>query len=759
MKSNILKVLPNGTISENYIMYNPEKPCQMPILRYIDRIVKVLLEIVRSLPIRDSTFSIWEEAMKIFVSSFCVLILLCSASVSYGANDWLFTSKNSGCSGNTPGTANPAAVYCQEMGYEYRVVDGPDGQYGVCVFDDGTSCNAWDFLKGKCRPDCSYCAKNGFDTKVLDDGKNPLSREYAVCVDKQNKVVGSVVKLARVLEKAVKGAVSAPTWESTGPRVWVAPSAFAGPDEFDWRDYLGQNWLTSVKNQGGCGSCWAFAAVGVSESIRNIYQNDPSIDLNLSEQYLVSDCVYQPPYMNCCGGWTDNSFQAIINGGIPDEGCMPYIDGGGCSCSNNCANCTYSSEGKCSDATCSDKCADYASRLTFIGSQGSVTPWDVEAIKLYLREKGPLAVYFGIGSDYGGYFDGDIYRCENDDGINHAVVLVGYNDTENYWIIKNSWGSSWGSGGYFKLGYGECNVEQYVYYAEDISMADADGDNITDIFDNCPTISNPNQQDGDGDGRGDACDNCPEVANETQLNSDGDSYGDACDNCPGIDNENQQDTDGDNAGDLCDNCPETTNENQNNIDGDSFGDACDNCPLVDNEDQQNSDNDSYGDLCDNCPDTDNPGQADTDEDTIGDLCDNCPDAANPDQLNSDGDSYGDLCDNCPDTDNPDQADTDEDMIGDLCDNCPDDFNPGQEDSNQNDIGDACDYVCGNVDNDIDGLVNILDVVYLLNYIYKDGPQPDYLESGDVKYDELINILDVVHLINYIYKDGSEPECS
>jgi len=99
-----------------------------------------------------------------------------------------------------------------------------------------------------------------------------------------------------------------------------------------------------------------------------------------------------------------------------------------------------------------------------------------------------------------------------------------------------------------------------------------------------------------------------------------------------------------------------------------------------------------------------------------------------------------------DTDNPDQADTDEDMIGDLCDNCPDDFNPGQEDSNQNDIGDACDYVCGNVDNDIDGLVNILDVVYLLNYIYKDGPQPDYLESGDVKYDELINILDVVHRI-------------
>ena len=675
--------------------------------------------------------------MKKSISFFCILILLCSASISYGANDWLFASKSSGCPGNVPGTANPAAVYCQDMGYEYSVIDGPDGQRGVCVFDDGSSCDAWDFLKGKCRQDCSYCAKNGFDTEIRNDGKNPLSREYAVCIDKQNRVVGSVVKLGKVLEKAVKGAISTPTWESSTPRVWVAPSAFAGPEEFDWRDRLGQNWLTSVKNQGGCGSCWAFAAVGVSESIRNIYQNDPGIDLDLSEQYLVSDCVYQPPYMNCCGGWTDNSFQVIISSGIPDEGCLPYIDGSGCSCTNNCANCTYSSEGRCSDATCSDKCADYGSRLTFMGSQGSVTPWDVDAIKLYLREKGPLAVYFGIGSSYGGYFDGDIYRCDDDDGINHAVVLVGYNDAESYWIIKNSWGSSWGTGGYFKLGYGECHVEHYVYYAGDVSMVDVDGDNICDVLDNCPTVSNSDQQDSDGDGLGDICDNCPDIANDNQLNSDGDSIGD-----------------------LCDNCPETTNENQNNIDDDSYGDACDNCQFVSNEDQQNSDSDSFGDLCDNCPDIDNPDQNDADEDTVGDVCDNCLDVANLDQSNSDSDGFGDLCDNCPDIDNPDQNDADEDTIGDICDNCPDDYNPEQEDSNQNDIGDVCDYICGDVNDD--ELVNILDIVYLLNYKYKSGPAPEPMESGDVNSHEqpdgLINILDIIYLINCKYKDGSEPEC-
>jgi len=135
-------------------------------------------------------------------------------------------------------------------------------------------------------------------------------------------------------------------------------------------------------------------------------------------------------------------------------------------------------------------------------------------------------------------------------------------------------------------------------------------------------------------------------------------------------------------------------------------------------------------------------------------------------FDSDNDGYGNpespdnSCpiDNCPEIYNPDQDDHDADGIGTLCDNCPDNYNPGQEDSDFDSIGDACDYVCGNVDNDEDGLVNILDVVYLLNYIYKDGPEPFYMASADVKYDELINILDVVHLINYIYKDGPNPEC-
>jgi hypothetical protein len=113
-------------------------------------------------------------------------------------------------------------------------------------------------------------------------------------------------------------------------------------------------------------------------------------------------------------------------------------------------------------------------------------------------------------------------------------------------------------------------------------------------------------------------------------------------------------------------------------------------------------------------------------------------------------------DNCPEHANIEQTDADEDTVGDACDNCIDTYNPDQEDTNENGIGDVCEFVCGDADNS--GVVNILDVVYILNYKYKSGPEPEYLLSADVNSDQLINILDVVFLLNSIYKDGPEPDC-
>ncbi|UCD94945.1 MAG: SBBP repeat-containing protein [Candidatus Zixiibacteriota bacterium] len=123
---------------------------------------------------------------------------------------------------------------------------------------------------------------------------------------------------------------------------------------------------------------------------------------------------------------------------------------------------------------------------------------------------------------------------------------------------------------------------------------------------------------------------------------------------------------------------------------------------------------------------------------------------------SDNDSIVDPGDNCPLTPNTDQSDIDQDTVGDLCDNCPDVPNPGQEDSDQDNVGDACEGVCGDANDD--EAINILDVTYIVNYLYKEGPEPDPIEVADANGDGNINILDVTHLVNYLYKNGPDPIC-
>ncbi|MCP4634611.1 MAG: hypothetical protein GY855_16910 [candidate division Zixibacteria bacterium] len=125
---------------------------------------------------------------------------------------------------------------------------------------------------------------------------------------------------------------------------------------------------------------------------------------------------------------------------------------------------------------------------------------------------------------------------------------------------------------------------------------------------------------------------------------------------------------------------------------------------------------------------------DIDQDGIENEIDNCSETANQKQINTDGDPFGDACDNCIRFSNPDQTDTDGDGIG-----------------------DACEYICG--DPNDDELINILDVIFIINYTYKDGTVPRYIESMDSNADTIINILDVVHIINYIYKSGSDPICT
>lgn len=200
------------------------------------------------------------------------------------------------------------------------------------------------------------------------------------------------------------------------------------PSQFDWRDNNG-NWVTPVKNQNPAGSCWSFSATAQLESWYRITTNDPDTMIDLSEQFLIS-C---DDNATANGGYfTGYALDFILEvGGVPSESCFPYT-----------AN----------DAPCSDACEDWQSEaLTFPGwgfVTGSVP--NIENIKqaVYIH---PLSVSMQVYSDFYNYSSGVYRRVSTTKEGGHAVMIVGWDDTERAWIVKNSWGPSWGENGYFKI--------------------------------------------------------------------------------------------------------------------------------------------------------------------------------------------------------------------------------------------------------------------------------------------------------------------
>ena len=225
----------------------------------------------------------------------------------------------------------------------------------------------------------------------------------------------------------------------------------------DWRNKDGQDWVTPVKNQGSCGSCWAFSALGVIEAVINIESNDPAMDIDLSEQHFVSSCCDAG---SCSGGWPDEALKYARDEGAPIESCFPY--------NGRSSSCTPCSDWK-----------DNAWKITNIMYVDSTT----DAFKSALETYGPLSVVLSAPDDWF-YYAGGVYEpvWTPEEGVgwaNHAVVLVGYNDTGGYWIVKNSWGAGWGENGYAKVSYG--NLEQYNYAYAVSGIIDPDPVEIPDI--------------------------------------------------------------------------------------------------------------------------------------------------------------------------------------------------------------------------------------------------------------------------------------
>lgn len=235
------------------------------------------------------------------------------------------------------------------------------------------------------------------------------------------------------------------------------------PEYFNWRDYKGKDWTTSAKDQQWptCGSCWAFAALGALESVINIRTDNPDLDMDLSEQYILS-CL--PLAGSCRGG---NVFLALhylmsntsngnyYNGAIP-EFCFPYQAD--------------------DDVPCSEKCDNWVNYLIPISDYGYWQPdgsiEDREAIKTQIMETGPVIAHMLITREF--YLWG-FANHEPDDyypypgkvyDTNHVFVIVGWNDdisitNGGYWICKNSFGTGFGYDGFFNIEFGSLNIENY----------------------------------------------------------------------------------------------------------------------------------------------------------------------------------------------------------------------------------------------------------------------------------------------------------
>jgi len=222
------------------------------------------------------------------------------------------------------------------------------------------------------------------------------------------------------------------------------------PAAFDWRDYNGQDWVTPIKDQGACGSCWAFAAVATVEGAFNVQSGIHDMDLDLSEQELVS-CSDAG---TCNGGYSELALDYIIDEGVVNETCFSY---------------------EASDIAC-ELCEGDPVRTRireYIHVENST-----EAYKSALIEYGPFVVGLDAPGDFL-YYAGGIYEPLEDrpwDGtLNHAITLVGYNDTNGSWIIKNSWGTGWGEDGYGRVYYGDLEQYDYGFAVTDVETAESPG--------------------------------------------------------------------------------------------------------------------------------------------------------------------------------------------------------------------------------------------------------------------------------------------
>jgi len=216
----------------------------------------------------------------------------------------------------------------------------------------------------------------------------------------------------------------------------VFPTKKALPASVDW---VAAGKVTPIKDQGQCGSCWAFSTTGSTEAAYAIENN--AAPISLSEQELV-DCSQSAGNEGCEGGLMDDAFNWMIsNGGLCGESAYPY----------------KAVDGSCAESTCTS--------VVSITAYTDVTPDSESQLQTAVIQQ-PISIAVDASQGWQMYAGGILdSSCGCSTNLDHGVLLVGYgtSGSEAYWKVKNSWGTSWGEAGYIRLkrnvgGAGTCGL-------------------------------------------------------------------------------------------------------------------------------------------------------------------------------------------------------------------------------------------------------------------------------------------------------------
>lgn len=287
-----------------------------------------------------------------------------------------------------------------------------------------------------------YCQIQAIASDVIDQIKQAISSKGVKWTAGENWVT----QLSPEERRKLCGTILEPV-DPSRAKLLTIPQIDNLPSRLDWRDNNG-NWVTPPKNQGNCGSCWDFSAVAQVESWWKIYNHELGSMIDLSEQFILS-CGDAG---TCNGGRIELALDFVKKVGVPTESCFKYQAD--------------------DEVVCSQACEYWQDEAITIPGWGWITLSDdiIDNIKSAVYRH-PVSAAFTVYTDFN-YYSGGVYEhVWGNEEAPHGILIVGWNDEEQSWICKNSWGSSWGDHGYFRIKWSNCGIGRNIPFIWDETIA------------------------------------------------------------------------------------------------------------------------------------------------------------------------------------------------------------------------------------------------------------------------------------------------